>query len=199
MTGLEQNLLNGLVVCVFIFIMFSWMWKLKVKYQKESIDHVLGEFVTSVGTGYPKLLRVEGGLVQMEPEDKKGVKGKAFPVAEQASFLVDYPEGPWCPRFLKCKIKKIIFREFDVEPISNLYSKEPVFTPELLYNIRNERMSELGLIHARDEAKNEGLPTKTRLKFGNINLWHLLIGVAVIGIGVYIFLEMETLKHALGV
>ena len=198
MTEMELYMVQALVVCVFIFIMFTWAWKLKVRYQKESIDHILGEFVTPVGTGYPLLLRVEGGLVQIEPDDKKGIKGKAFPVSEQASFLVDYPEGPWCPRFLKCKIKKIVFREWDVEPVSNLYSNEPVYKPELLFSLRNERMSELGLIHARDEAKREGLPTKA-LKFGDVKMWLILLGVAIIGVAVYMFFQMETLSHALGV
>jgi hypothetical protein len=205
MTSMEGYMVQAIVVCVFIFILFFWSWRLKAKYQRQAIDHVLGEFVTMQGTGYSQLLRVEGGLVILEPDEKRGISGKSFPVAERASYDVDYPEGFWCPRFLKCKINKIVFREFDVEPASNLYSEEPVMQPSVLYNIRRERTTEIGARIAQIEARERGVDTTTRkkFKFGGMTMWLVLLGMAVlIGLIIYIFnlsADNTMMRNALGI
>jgi hypothetical protein len=199
LSQMDLNLINALVVCVFIFIGFFIMWSLKSKYQKQSVDHILGEFITREGTGYTKLLRAEGGIVHLEPDEKKGIKGKTFPVAEKASFLVDFPEGPWCPRFLKCKIKKVVFREFDVEPVSNLYDLELVMKPELLYNIDREKVTEVGMKIAQETGKETGLlPEKKSKLSNNMKFILLILGIAAAGGIIYLFATVMQLKSVLG-
>jgi len=203
MTSMEGYMVQAIVVCIFIFILFFWSWRLKAKYQRQAIDHVLGEFVTKEGTGYSQLLKVEGGLVEIVSDDKKEIRGKTFPVAEKCSYQSDYPEGSWCPRFLKCKIKKIIFREFDLEPASNIYNGELVITPEVLYNIRREKVTEIGARIAEGKAKELGLETKKKFKLGGMTMWLVLLGLAVIiGLIIYIFnlsADNTMMRNALGI
>ena len=203
MTSLEGYMVQAMVVCIFIFILFFWAWRLKGKYQRQAIDHVLGEFVTKEGTSYTKLLRVEGGLVELPEDEGKSIKGKTFPVAEKCSYLSDYPEGFWCPRFLKCKIKKVVFREFDLEPISNIYDNEIVITPEVLYNIRREKVTEIGARIAQERAKEMGLEKVKKFKLGSASTWlFLLLAAGIIGCIIYIVSQASTidqLKSALGI
>ena len=199
LSSTELYLINALVIAACILIGFFMTISLRNKYQKQAIDHVLGEFVTREGTGYPKLLRVEGGLVVLEPDEKKGIKGKAFPIAERVSYLVDYPEGPWCPRFLKCKIKKMVFREFDLEPVSNLYSNILVPSPETFYNLLMQKVTEIGARIAQEGAEGAGIKVdKKKTKLPLSKFWLFIIGIAVVGGFIYLISTLMQMKAALG-
>ena len=204
MTSLEGYMVQAMVVCIFIFILFFWAWRLKGKYQRQAIDHVFVEFVTKEGTSYTKLLKVEGGWVELPDDEGKGIKGKAFPMAERCTYLSDYPEGFWCPGFLKCKIKKAILREFDLEPISNIYDTEIVITPAVIYNIRREKVTEVGARIAQERGKDMGLfPKPKKFKLGSASTWlFLLLAAGIIGCIIYIVSQASTidqLKSALGI
>jgi hypothetical protein len=198
---MEGYMVQAMVVCVFIFILFFWSWRLKAKYQRQAIDHVLGEFVTIEGTSYTRLLRVDEGLVEIPPDERKEIAGKTFPVSEKSTFLADYPEGHWCPRFLKCKIKKVVFREFDLEPISNIYERQFEMSPVILHNIRREKVTEIGAKITEARGKELGIETKKKTKFSGSTWLLLLMGLVIVILIVVVFNysgQISEMKAVLG-
>lgn len=193
MTQAEIYMMQALVVCIFAFIVIIYLFRMKRKFQKQAIDHVQCRMITEEGTAYSVLRPVENGFVEFKP-DKKHKKGKTYPVKDIATHLVDYPEG-WIPGCLKTKIKEAIYWEWNWEPISNR-SNEPILPPGELYNIKNERFTDVGVAHARDEAE---LQEKIGQK-PNFGILYLLGGIACCGVlvvGIYLYMNLPTIVETL--
>lgn len=180
------------MACAFAFMI--WMFQLRTKFQRQAIDHVQCKYITEHGTSYKKLLKVIDGFVTLKGNEKKGVPDRDYPVAEIATYQIEYPEG-WIPKFLKTTIKEAIYREDTCEPQYN--RGDPILSPEKLHNIRAEKFTEMGARHALEEAELE------KKRKGTLNptiLYILLIATVVIvaGIGIFIYLNISEIQEILG-
>lgn len=193
MTQAEVYMMQALVVFLFAFIVIIYLFRMKRKFQKQAIDHVQCRMITEEGTAYSVLKKVENGMIDFDP-DKAHKKGRSYPVKDIATHLVDYPEG-WIPGFLKTKVKEAIFWEWSWEPISNR-SNELLLPPGELYNIKNERFTDVGVAHARDEAE---LQEKISQKPSFTGLY-LLAGIACLAtlvVGIYLYMNLPAIKEIL--
>ena len=190
MTSAEGYLVQALVACLCIIGSMFYMFTMKRKYQKLAIHHVQCRMITDEGTGYSVLKPVVKGFVEFEPDKKAKRKGRLYPVADIATHLVDYPEG-WCPSFIKTKIKEAVYFESDYEPISNR-GANPIHNPDLLYNIRNERFTDVGVAHAQAEAEmQEKLGGKASLSMPKGSTLFVVVSCFVsIGIGIYLYMSL---------
>jgi len=172
------------MVCAFIILI--WMFHLRSKYQKQSIDNVQCKYITEQGTSYKKLLPVIKGFVQLHPKNApKGKRGKSFPVSDIATYQIEYPEG-WIPRWLKTTIKEAIYREDTWEPIYN--RGNPLLDPEMLYNVINERFTEVGLSHSQSEAE---LTKRVRERLNPSTMYIILACIGLASVGTLILMLMK--------
>jgi len=194
-----QTITGG--ICAFGFMMY--FFHLRSKFQKQAQDHVLCEFITEEGTSHKELLEVVDGFVHLKGNEKKKKKGKDYPTGGNATYLTDYPEGIWVPKFLKTPMKKMLFDEMSWEPVFNRGDR--LLSPEILHSIRTEKFTEMGARHALEEAAMD----KKRAGGLNPTLLYVMLGLvaaAVGGVGYLTFsrlLEMQDvlnkLAQALGV
>jgi len=187
---LIQVLTGG--ACAFGMIMY--FFHLRSKYQKQAVDHVLCEFITEEGTSHSDLLPVVHGFVTIKANEKKKKPAKDYPVAGDASYLTEYPEGIFIPRFLKTPVRKMLFDEASWEPIFN--RGDPLLSPAKLHNIRTERFTEMGARHALEEAD------KIQKKAGALNptIVYVMLGMvvaAVGGIGYYTIIQIQDMQESL--
>lgn len=179
-------------VCAFGIMMY--FFHLRTKFQKQAQNHVLCEFITEEGTSYKKLLEVKDGFVHLKGNEKKKIPDKNYPTAGNASYLTDYPEGIWVPKFLKTPVKKMLFDEASWEPIYN--RGDPLLNPAKLYNIRSEKFTEMGAKHALLESE------KALKKAGALNptIVYILIGLvlaAVGGLGWFLITRLSEIEETL--
>ncbi len=197
-TPTELYMMQALVVCFFAFVVVIYLFRLKAKYQKQAIDHVNCRFITEEGTGYSRLMPVEQGFVEMPPNEKKGKKGKTYHITDLGTYLSDYPEG-WVPKFLQTKIKECIFDEASWEPRTHDSLKgDSELSPGKLYNIRNERFTEMGVALAQREAEmQKSLEQLQKFKMGNLYVVSIITICAVVGLGVYIYITLKDMMAIL--
>lgn len=179
MSEIEGYMIQAITALAFCFGFLFYLFYLRSKYQRMSVDHVQCRFITPEGTGYTKLLRVDNGFVDLKYKDKKGKeKSKVYRVGELATYMIDFPEG-WVPRFLKTRIKEIIFDENCFEPLSNL-NGDPLLSPEILANVVNEKFTEVAVEHSREEAEREKKAKKAMIP-GSLYMLLILNMLLIVG------------------
>ena len=182
-------------------LIIGFLMYLKRNFQKKVIGALLCEFITPEGNGYERLYPVEHGVVELPlKEVQKGKKkGKTFLVDKLATFIVDYPEN--FPAFLQAKAKKAVFFEGSFIPVSIPKGKvSNMYSPEFLYNLKNEMFSELAVAYSRDE-KSLLEKLEKQPKPSTLYLWMAIITLAVLGLGFYLYMnlpEMLEILKALG-
>ena len=182
-----------LTALVCILVILIWMFRLRSKYQRQAIDNVQFKAITEHGTSYKKLLPVVNGFVKLPGNKKRGTKDKMFPVAEVATYQIEYPEG-FIPRFLRTTIREVIYREDTWEPIYN--RGNPLLDPAMLNNVINQKFSEVGLAHSQSEAEAEK-KLKEKLKPSTVYFLLYGIGVILIALGIFVVINLPAIKEIL--
>ena len=171
LASVDMWLIRVVYIFGIIIAIFVWMAFMKRYYAKQVIGRIFAEFITAEGNGYTKLLICDGDKIIIPPKGDK--PGRQFAVADVATHLVDYPAVPKMFSFIQTKAKKAIFFEECWEPISNRSGKL-LLSPRRLYNLLNERFSQIGVEQAREEGAS-----KPQSKSYNIP-WKIIIILALI-------------------
>lgn len=196
MESLNTWLINGVYICVIIVFICGWLFYLRAHYAKAVIGKVLCEFITSEGNNYFKLLPVTDGKIVVKPKGKK--PGRMYVIADIATYQTDYPSVPRFLSMISTKVKKTIVDEDSWEPLTNRRGML-LLSPVRLYNMMNERFSQVGLEQAKEEF--EGTRRTRSAKFDNWLLYLLVGGIllGVICIGWFVVSNFDTIKAALGI
>lgn len=179
-----------------LILLMMWVFYMKSKFAKEVVGAVYCEFIPKAGKAYRKLCKIERGTIDLRP---RGREGRTFPVSRLATYQDDYPAGfpiPWA----RATADKAIFYEDTLEPLSRR-SETPLASPAMLFNIKNEKFSELAAAasEALMEAENRA---KKALNPGAVYvlLVMVLVGVAVAAyFGYESYKSYEVIKAGLGI
>jgi len=177
-----------------IIFVFGYMFWLRNHNAKTVIGKVFCTFRTSEGNTYTKLIQVEDGILSVKP--KKDKKGKAYAIADIACSTIDYPPAPRILAFIQTKCRWTVFDEDSAEPLLNR-SSALILNPARLYNIINQRFTEIGVSQSREELEHKAKQQQHGLSTTAIIL--MLLGVAVIAGGWYVMQNLESLKAATGI
>lgn len=184
MTQAEIYLAQAVTVMFFVGFTMLMLMIARDKLQRYAITHVLCEFITPHQTGFTKMLREVGGLVQLPVAVKGGIP-KTFPIGTSATFTVGWPD--YFPRFLKVMARKTIFMTDTWEPVSRTGKNpwlDPALKPELLTVMQNEAATSLVIKRAQEESMELGYAKQPKrgikITFTHILLIFLLIGITVI-------------------
>lgn len=194
LSQLDQILINVAYILGIIIFIFMWLMFLRARYAKLVIGRVLCEFITSEGNGYIKLLKVDEGQLIIPP---KGVKqGRQYPIADIATYTVDYPAVPRFLSIIQTKVKKAVFDEDCWEPLSNRSGKL-LLSPKRLYNVVNERFTQVGIEKSYSESEGGKIIKNTfSLKPGT--MMYIVIGILAIGLiilGIYVMKNFNMLSE----
>jgi len=177
------------------FLFMMWLFWLRGHYAKKVIGKVQVEHFTTEGHGYTELVPVIGDLIVIPPTKKR--PGRIYAVDKVATVLVDYPSVPKILSFISTKVKKIVVDDECWEPISNRSGKL-LLPPVRLYNLVNEKFSQLGT----ERALREGLGEKGVASRGGIPWSWIIIGLLVVAMlagGYWMVQNLDMLKAATGV
>lgn len=189
MTEAEQWMVQAITLLVCGFGIMFWLFAMRSKYQKQALDHLWCLFIKPEGPGEFKLLKEVDGFVTLP--GKKGGKEKQYPVGEVATISLDYPMG-WVPRFLKVKIRAMIYDEKCWEPV---YTRgDPLLSPSLLRNIRMEKFTQLGAEQSQREVE-EKKKEKQKLNPSTVYLLLITVLVAVVGVAVFILWKFGAIEE----
>lgn len=185
MTQTEIYLVQGLAVLFFFgFLPIMLTMIARDKLQSYAITHVLCEFITPHQTGFTKMLREVGGVVQLPTAVKNGIP-KTFPIGTSATFTIGWPD--YFPRFLKVSARKTIFMTDTWEPVSRTGKNpwlDPVLKPEMLTVLQNEGSTSLVIKRAQEESMQEGYAKQPKRGI-KITFTHILL-VVVLGLLTYL-------------
>jgi hypothetical protein len=196
-TSLETHMITALTVCACVIAFVIMLFWVRARWQKEALYCAKAEFITPHGTGYWVLKPVIRGMIDMPPNplDKES-QGRTYVLNDLCCYLVPHPDGKLVPNFLRTQIKKVVFQERCWEPITKNALEEqldPLLDPDMLFNIKNEKMTDLAVEHARAEAELEkrlsGLP-------GLRPLYYIVgaLGLIMVGIGVFLFVQLSNVS-----
>lgn len=198
-TGGEKlnTLFLRLTVLFAIALVFvAWNVVRKIKYQREVVGKVFCEFITKEGNSYTKLLPMgSDGMITLKARKKK--KEHTYALEDLGTYNAPYPPGKWS--FLQTACKKALLDEDSFEPLSNRRGVIAL-SPMRLANLLNERFSALGVAESQDEVEQKGMKVR-RVKSNTTLLWVVLIiiGVAVLGLAIFLFTKWSDISAALGV
>ena len=193
-----------------VFIMFMMFW-MKRTFQKRADRFILAEVIPRAGVSYNVLVPVAHKTIDVLPDGKltgkvkelrkSRNKAKSYVIGDRACFPARYPEN--FPRILQASILKVVIREDNVEPVSNI-SGNPLFTPEMLNSLKNEVSLELAMLYTKElkEAREEAMKQlNPKLIMGAL----VVIGLLTAFTAYYIYSKfpdilqaMEVMKAALG-
>jgi len=192
-SGLETKLLQFFVILMALFVVMGWFIFQKIRNQKAVVGKVLCEFITEEGNSFTRLLpEDENGLITLPA--KGDAPERKYAVSRLSTFTSDYPAGKWS--FVQAKVRKALLDMNSFEPLSNR-SHELVLNPVRLANIVNQAYSSVGV---EQSEKEQGHAPKGKAG-GNTVLYIILgvIGVAVIGLAIFVFTKWGSISAALGV
>jgi hypothetical protein len=199
---LDAGVLNTIalrlvVVMFFVIAIMGYFIYQKSKNQKKVIGKVWGEFITKEGNSYHRLIPIQpGGRIEIKP--RKDEKGKIFGLDAIGTYLADYPPGKWA--FVQTKVKKAIFDEESMEPLSNR-SGILTISPIRLFNLVNERFSSLGVAFSQDEAEKAALAGGKKKSGGGGNMMYIILALLGVGMGgliYYVVTNLDKVKAAVG-
>lgn len=181
----------GMGICILFYIMY-----IRSKYIKQSIGNLLCLFVPKAGKGYWRLLPIQGDTVTLPPTREK--KGRSYMMSDLARVPLDFPINR--PRWLQTTIDGAVFDADSYEPMTNRSSKL-LLSPERLYNLVNERFTNIGVEQAFEEQESRGkVPQRKGTRWSTVII--ILLVMVLLGLGFWAFTmmnDMEALKAAAGV
>lgn len=184
------------VIFAVLLIFVAWNVIRKIKYQREVVGKVYCEFITKEGNSFAQLLPMGAdGMITIKARKKK--KEHSYALEDMGTYNAPYPPGKWS--FLQTACKKALLDEDSFEPLSNRRGVISL-SPMRLANLLNERFTAMGVAESEEEAGKKGVATR-RVKSNNTLIWVVLImlGVAVLGLAIFIITKWPDISAALGV
>jgi hypothetical protein len=184
-------------------VMLFWIRR---KIIQRASEKVLCEIITKDNNSYNILAPVNHALVESsgdgrnviskkkdEIKEVQGRKPKMWPINENCTFRATYPEN-W-PKMLQTSIQKVVLREDNLEPVSNITGIATV-TPELIFNYKNEVFTELAVVYSRQiKEMQEALERQVNPKV--VMYWLAGLTLAVVGVGYYVFTNLPAMMDTL--
>lgn len=203
---IEANVIVYILLIVFMAVGSMWY---RNQQEKIATTHVRVEVLKQSGQSAFYNLKEKHGFIDLtkvgapkSKGDDKEVDYMSWPINDLCFTEVPFPEG--LPPFLRTRIKKIIVSEATWEPLTNRGSN-PIFSPQLLANMRREKFTELTVKYSESiqdlEDKLHAALTKG-LRPGTV---YFMLGAAVILAGLAAYgaliaagiLDIEAIKEVM--
>jgi len=161
--------------------------QLQHKFKKAVVGHIFCTFLTPAGSRYDELCKVSGNVVEAPAKSLSGTpKIKSYFIREDRRFDALYP--PNFPKFFQVSAPSALYYEGDREPIDPRKGHEnPIGTPELWYNIQNEKFSALMLRFGDEFQKLADI----LMKMPNLKVLYILMGAVILIAIVSLVLTMQ--------
>jgi len=179
-----------------IFALMVYFVYLKWKYTRDARGNVLALIRNKAGRWRFEKLRIEDGMVELPPK-REGEAGKTYTVDSESAPDIDYPINK--VSFVQTTIPLVVFNEENFDPISNV-SGRPVLPPKLLYIMRHEDWSAHGIrfSHEIQETVGGG-PSRKKTTWSMGTIISIVVIVILIGVAVWGYQEIQSLRAAAGV
>jgi len=166
----------GIMLGAAVILGFISVLQLQHKFKKAVVGHIFCTFITSSGSRYDELCKVSGNVVEAPAKAMSGApKIKSYFIREDRRFDCLYP--PSLPKFFQVSAPSALYYEGDREPIDPRKGHEsPIGTPELWYNIQNEKFSSLMLRFGDEFQKLADI----LVKMPNLRVLYVLMGAAIL-------------------
>lgn len=192
----DPNVIKIIVCFGLAIIAFIYIFYLRGKYIKQSLNNLLAFIVPKAGKGHFELLPIQGDSITLPPTRDK--RGHTYTMSDISRVPVAFPINR--PKFLQTTIDMAVFDAESWEPMTNRLGLLQL-SPQRLYNLVNERFTNIGVEQALEEQEGRGkAPAKKGIKWSTVLIIFLVLGI--IGMGVFLystFNELEALKVAAGV
>ncbi len=197
--GLNRNVIDIIVVLLFIVGYFIYMQIRRAQNAKKVINHLLCDMTTDIGTSYTTLLPIDGNVVH---DDRNKDKSFSYIVNEAACYECDYPEGK--NKLEQVKAKKAYYHENNPEPRIKR-TDATIASAKVLNAIRNEKATEVAMQTSRDLKADQEFIKKNMLSPMFV---YILLFVIIIGVGAAIAImyqqgqvqaaDIQAIKQAIG-
>lgn len=179
----------SMITTVFIF------WQ-RAGWQKTADTHVQLLVIPRAGNRRYVLGKVEGNVVVVEQNEKKGIPGKIYPINDVVTYEAPYPPEFPVP-FLRTNIREMAVYAWNWEPITNP-TNDPLMSPELLYNFEHEKFSHLFLATSQMMADYEEKLQKALSRSISPMVIYALMGTSIVISGYLVYQFMPLYEQLQG-